>query len=178
MTNGDTLSNYDTDYRKEAYRWIVEVVIIGTIGSILNWFLIFNWSSSIFFVFIINVCLTVAGSILLFRHIDTLIFKRISQLQGNHTTHEDSDWVGESQTTTETEENEMGSEANRIVQNRRDTDIYTRVTWPLAVGFVIWVLFLLVAIPYILIRDNSILHYLLIVLFIFGPIVGYTIVNR
>lgn len=173
------INQYDTDYKEEATRWIVEVLIIATVGSVINWVLIFSGPSpNPLLAFVVNIGLVVAGSFLLFRHVDTLIFKRLSQFQGGPAPHQVSSDSGGDGSATSVDTTETEGEASTVVQERQETDLFTRVKESLivrlAAGFIapLVLVFLLLALMSGGSSGTTTAPAWLSILLLGGPIVG------
>lgn len=74
-------------YKSHAIRWIAEVLIVSVIGGILNFSVAsgIGGRGSLFFSLVISLAVALASGFLLFRHVDTLILKRIAQAQNGGT---------------------------------------------------------------------------------------------
>jgi len=81
MDSGST----QVSYKEHAVRWIVEVLIISVIGGVINFSIVsgIGGRGSFFFSLGISLVVALVSGVLLFRHVDTLILKRIAQSQND-----------------------------------------------------------------------------------------------
>jgi hypothetical protein len=74
-------SNSDEIYKSQARRWLIEVTFVSFVGGLINLFLFSVFSGGVYIILIIITAFSVLifNAYLLFRHIDTLILKRLAQ---------------------------------------------------------------------------------------------------
>jgi uncharacterized protein (DUF58 family) len=74
-------SNSDEMYKGQAKRWLVKVIVIFIVGGLVNLILsyIFSGGVYIFLSIITGFGILILSTYLLFRHVDTLILKRLAQ---------------------------------------------------------------------------------------------------
>ena len=75
----------EVDYKGHAIRWIAEVLMVAVIGGFLNFILAagIGGQGAVIFNLIISLGVALASGFLLFRHVDTLILKRLGQAQNS-----------------------------------------------------------------------------------------------
>ena len=81
---GDTVHpNHDYVYRDQATKWLVEVIGVSIVAGVLNFALFIAFPSILFALLslILILAFAMVNAILLFRHIDTLILKRLAAIQ-------------------------------------------------------------------------------------------------
>lgn len=72
-------------YKKQAKKWIIEVVVISLVGGFINLILSTTVSGLGFVLlsFVVSLGVILVNALLLFRHVDTLVLKRIAQAEGS-----------------------------------------------------------------------------------------------
>lgn len=81
---GDTVnSNQDEVYREQATRWLIEVIAVSIFAGVLNFVLsaLLPNFTYLLLSLILILGLALINTLLLFRHIDTLILKRLAAVQ-------------------------------------------------------------------------------------------------
>jgi hypothetical protein len=180
VDNRQKLNQMDLDYQEEAKQWIMEAVIIITIGLIVEGFLISGGSSGgIVLALLVNIGLIVVVSIRLFRHIDTLILKRLSQYEAGSLSPSD-EWT-ESKSIDKEEpnpDNQNTENVDTVVGNRHQSNLWERAKQNLYsrlfIGFIIPIIIAFVILAAISGNPNETTTAPLSVsvLLILGPIVG------
>jgi hypothetical protein len=74
-------SNSDEVYKGQARRWLMEVLVISVAGGLVNLVLSYIFSGGVYILLslIIGFGILILNAYLLFRHVDTLILKRLAQ---------------------------------------------------------------------------------------------------
>jgi hypothetical protein len=74
-------SNSDEVYKGQARRWLMEVLVISVAGGLVNIVLSYIFSGGVYILLslIIGFGILILNAYLLFRHVDTLILKRLAQ---------------------------------------------------------------------------------------------------
>lgn len=75
----------NVSYKSHAVRWIAEVLIVAVMGGLLNFTVAagIGGQGTVIFSLIISLGVALASGFLLFRHVDTLILKRLGQAQNS-----------------------------------------------------------------------------------------------
>lgn len=73
----------EVSYKSYAIRWIAEVLIVSVIGTVINLSVGsgVGGRGSLYFSLMISLGVAIASGFLLFRHVDTLVLRRIAQVQ-------------------------------------------------------------------------------------------------
>lgn len=75
----------DKLYVGPAKEWILQVVVIGIIAGAINAVIVLSRPGfAPVFTILVNLTAVVIASFLLFRHVDTLILKRLAQMEGRN----------------------------------------------------------------------------------------------
>lgn len=83
--NAETQNIDDRLYADIAKKWIIQVIIIGVVAGAVNGIIVINqFGLAPVFAVLVNLVAIVIASLLLFRHVDTLILKRLMQMQGEN----------------------------------------------------------------------------------------------
>jgi len=79
----DAKTTDDKMYVGPAKQWIVQVLVIGVVAGAINAAIVLNRIElAPIFTVLVNLTAVVIASFLLFRHVDTLILKRLAQSKG------------------------------------------------------------------------------------------------